>query len=56
MRLGRNKNKNRVSYSHKMKTYETLRNSRQGTFILTPEQFGYLQLAEKKLFKTHIHT
>lgn len=56
MRLGRSKNMNRVSYSHKLKAFETLRNRRKGNLVLTPEQFSNLQLAEKKLFKTHVHT
>ncbi|KAH8263564.1 hypothetical protein KR044_010543, partial [Drosophila immigrans] len=43
MRLGRDKVKGRVSFTHKLKVLENLRNRRRCTFTLSPEAFVKLK-------------
>ncbi|XP_034474700.1 uncharacterized protein LOC117781925 [Drosophila innubila] len=48
MRMGREKSKTRVSFSHKLKAMESLRNRRRSTLLLTPEAFENLKSTGKK--------
>lgn len=50
MRMGREKVKTRVSFSHKLKMLESLRNRRRSTLTLTPEAFDRLKSTGKRRF------
>ncbi|KAL7741159.1 hypothetical protein ACLKA6_018184 [Drosophila palustris] len=48
MRMGREKVKTRVSFVHKLKVLENLRNRRRSTLLLSPEAFDKLRSTGKK--------